>query len=63
MSDKETDAKTTPKKPGEKEPGKFHYNPGNMAGKDAESGKDEDAQRNNADRIADRKGTPHSRDS
>lgn len=23
------------KRPGEKEPGKFHFNPGNMSGKDA----------------------------
>lgn len=63
MSDKETDAKDrAPKKPGEKEPGKYHYNPGNMSGKDAESGKDENEQHNNADRIADRKDTPKSRE-
>jgi hypothetical protein len=27
--------KTTQKKPGEKRPGKYHYNPGNMSGKEA----------------------------
>lgn len=31
------------KQPGEKPPGKFHYNPGNMAGKEAEACKDKDA--------------------
>ena len=40
--------------PGEKPPGKFHYNPGNMAGKTIEIGKDEAEQRNNADRIENR---------
>jgi hypothetical protein len=29
------------KQPGEKEPGKFHYNPGNMSGKAAGTKKDE----------------------
>jgi hypothetical protein len=36
------------KQPGENEPGKFHYNPGNMSGK--KIGKDESAQPANADR-------------
>jgi hypothetical protein len=30
---------TNQKQPGEKEPGKFHYNPGNMSGKTAEGRK------------------------
>ncbi|CAN5818480.1 hypothetical protein BH11PSE3_BH11PSE3_37880 [soil metagenome] len=29
------------KQPGEKPAGKFHYNPGNMAGKEVEVGKDD----------------------
>jgi hypothetical protein len=29
------------KQPGEKEPGTFHFNPGNMSGKTAEGRKDE----------------------
>jgi hypothetical protein len=35
------------KQPGEKEPGKFHYNPGNMSGK--KIGTNESQQRANAD--------------
>ena len=35
-----TDKTLGPKKPGEKEPGKYHYNPGNMAGKAVKTGKD-----------------------
>jgi hypothetical protein len=37
------------KQPGEKEPGKFHYNPGNMSGKTVEIGKDEPEQTGSAD--------------
>ncbi|RTL62349.1 MAG: hypothetical protein EKK41_25470 [Hyphomicrobiales bacterium] len=62
MSANDRDTKAPAKKPGEKEKGKYHYNPGNMSGKPAESGKDESEQHNNADRIAARKETPHSRD-
>lgn len=29
------------KKPGEKTPGKFHFNPGNMSGKTVKVGKDQ----------------------
>jgi hypothetical protein len=29
------------KKPGEKPPGKFHFNPGNMSGKSVKLGKDQ----------------------
>lgn len=37
-----TDAKNPKEKqPGEKPAGKFHYNPGNMAGKEVEVGKDD----------------------
>ena len=42
------------KKPGEKEPGKFHYNPVGMSGKTAEICKDESEQQANADRIRSR---------
>jgi hypothetical protein len=31
---------TLDRKPGEKAPGKYHYNPGNMAGKTVETGQD-----------------------
>jgi hypothetical protein len=34
----------TQKQPGEKAPGKFHYNPGNMSGKTIGSRKDESEQ-------------------
>jgi hypothetical protein len=34
------------KQPGEKEPGKFHYNPGNMSGKTIGADKDESEQSN-----------------
>ena len=35
--------KTNPgeQEPGAKQPGKYHYNPGNMSGKTAETAKDE----------------------
>jgi hypothetical protein len=39
------------KQPGEKESGKYHYNPGNQSGKTVEIIKPESAQENNADRI------------
>jgi hypothetical protein len=42
------------KQPGEKPPGKFHFNPGNMSGKTADAGKDESEQRANRDRIRSR---------
>jgi hypothetical protein len=42
------------KQPGEKKPGKFHFNPGNMSGKTADIGKDESEQRANVDRIQSR---------
>lgn len=42
------------KQPGEKAPGKFHYNPGNMSGKTIETCKDEFEQQANADRIRSR---------
>lgn len=32
------------KQPGEKPPGKYHYNPGNMSGKEAEEKSREEAQ-------------------
>jgi hypothetical protein len=45
------------KHPGEHAPGKYHYNPGNMAGKVADIDKDESEQRANKDRIASREKT------
>jgi hypothetical protein len=43
-----------PEATGEKEPGKFHYNPGNMSGKTIDICKDESEQRANKDRIQSR---------
>lgn len=40
--------------PGEKEPGKYHYNPGNQSGKTADVTKPESEQENNIDRKEDR---------
>jgi hypothetical protein len=37
------------KQAGEKEPGKFHYNPGNMSGKTADTKKDESKSESTAD--------------
>ncbi len=42
------------KRPGEKDHGKFHYNPGNMSGKTADICKDESEQQANRDRIQSR---------
>jgi hypothetical protein len=39
------------KKPGEKEPGTFHYNPGNQSGKTVKVVKPEREQESNGDRI------------
>jgi hypothetical protein len=41
--------------PGEKPPGKYHYNPGNQSGKSIEITKPESEQENNADRIDSRR--------
>lgn len=46
--------------PGEKQEGKFHYNPGNQSGKTIDVVKPEDEQVNNRDRIENRE-EPHSR--
>jgi hypothetical protein len=43
------------KQPGEKESGKYHYNPGNQSGKTVPIIKPESAQENNASRIQRRK--------
>jgi len=43
------------RQPGEKRPGKYHYNPGNMAGKTVDIVKDEAEQENNVDRIQSRR--------
>jgi hypothetical protein len=43
------------KRPGEKRPGKYHYNPGNMSEKTIDIVKDEADQENNVDRIRSRK--------
>ncbi|NPU67770.1 hypothetical protein HL667_22390 [Bradyrhizobium sp. 83012] len=48
------------KQPGEHQEGKFHYNPGNQAGKTVEVGKPEGEQINNKDRIEQRE-EPQSR--
>jgi hypothetical protein len=42
------------KQPGEKEPGTFHYNPGNMSGKTIEICKPDSEKRANVDRIQSR---------
>ena len=42
------------KQPGEKESGKYHYNPGNQSGKTVEIIKPGSAQENSADRIQSR---------
>jgi hypothetical protein len=42
------------KQSGEKEEGKFHYNPGNQSGKTIENVKPESEQVNNVDRIKSR---------
>jgi hypothetical protein len=42
------------KQPGEKGPGKYHYNPGNQSGKSIEITKPESEQENNVDRIQNR---------
>jgi hypothetical protein len=39
------------KQPGEKEPGTFHYNPGNMSGKTIGTSKDKSEQQSDADRT------------
>jgi hypothetical protein len=51
--------KPEPKEPGEKKPGKYHYNPGNMSGKTIDIVQDESEQKNNSDRIQSR--TEHAR--
>ena len=43
------------KQPGEKAPGKYHYNPGNQSGKTIEITKPESEQENNIDRIKSRR--------
>jgi hypothetical protein len=40
----------TQKQPGEKEPGTFHYNPGNMSGKTIGTSKDESGQSSQQDK-------------
>jgi hypothetical protein len=42
------------KQPGEKDAGKYHYNPGNQSGKTVEITKPESEQENNVDRIKSR---------
>lgn len=39
------------KKPGEQPPGKFHYNPGNMAGKTVNDATAPEGERTNSDRT------------
>jgi len=46
--------KRNQRQPGEKQPGKYHYNPGNMSGKTIDIVKGEAEQENNADRIRSR---------
>jgi hypothetical protein len=41
----------TQKQPGEKAPGKFHYNPGNMSGKTIGGRKDDSEQQADADNV------------
>ena len=47
------------KQPGEKEAGKYHYNPGNQSGKTVEIMKPESEQENDTDRV---KGRPEQGD-
>lgn len=47
------------KQPGEKGPGKFHYNPGNMSGKTAGGSKDESEQEADADKVHSRQKQQH----
>jgi hypothetical protein len=47
------------KQPGEKEAGKYHYNPGNQSGKTIEIMKPESEQENDTDRV---KGRPEQDD-
>jgi hypothetical protein len=49
------DTKPTPKQPREEHEGKFHYNPGNQAGKTVEINKPAAEQENNVDRIESRR--------
>jgi hypothetical protein len=49
------------KQPGEKMPGKYHYNPGNMSGKTAGNNKDESEQQKDVDRIKGRAAPPDER--
>lgn len=49
------------KQPGEKQEGKYHYNPGNMSGKTMDAGKDEPEQKANRDRMESRDEDVHSR--
>jgi hypothetical protein len=48
-------------RPGGKEPGKYHYNPGSMSGRTIETLKDEPEQENNVDRIRARQEHVHRR--
>ncbi len=43
------------KQPGEKKPGKFHYNPGNMSGKTIKDAEDKSEPEANGDRIQNRR--------
>jgi hypothetical protein len=45
----------TQEQPGEKAPGKFHYNPGNMSGKTIGSRKDESEQQADAEKVHSRR--------
>jgi hypothetical protein len=47
--------------PGEKQEGKYHYNPGNQSGKEIDADKPESEQVNNRDRIESRREPPHER--
>ncbi len=56
-------SKSNEKKPGEQPPGKFHYNPGNMAGKTVNDATDPDGERTNSDAtVADPKPTDAERE-
>jgi hypothetical protein len=49
------------KQPGEKPPGKYHYNPGNMSGKTIDIGQDESAREDEIDGDKGRDTPPHER--
>jgi hypothetical protein len=46
------------KQPGEKAPGKFHYNPGNMSGKNVKTGEEKSEKKKDGDKLQSRDEVP-----